>query len=217
MCFLITKERINLCELPNQFSMSSQLPPPSTSNVLSDDDVAFIRRKLRYPINTFRKVVPFMFVIFFIGVYWFIYYELLQVGTFARSKIFPQLFPFSISGLIITFAMIRYVRSLFFEKFHTGLRTADNIRLLESFFIHQQVRHHTIANYPDVLIVNSVMNGKGNEQEIVVFIAIDNTILINSHISTSNIFPRSKRKYKELLSMLKSFLSRTQTDLTRTV
>ncbi len=113
--------------------------------------------------------------------------------------------------------MIRYVRSLFFEKFHTGLRTADNIRLLESFFIHQQVRHHTIANYPDVLIVNSVMNSKGNEQEIVVFIAMDNTILINSHISTSNIFPRSKRKYKQLLSMLKSFLSRTQTDLTRTV
>jgi hypothetical protein len=67
------------------------------------------------------------------------------------------------------------------------------------------------------LIVNSVMNSKGNEQEIVVFIATDNMILVNSHISTSNIFPRSKRKYKELLSMLKLFLLRTQTDLTRTV
>jgi len=197
--------------------MSSQLPPPSTSNVLSDDDITFIRRKLRYPINSIRKVVPFIFFIFFIGIYWFIYYELFQIGTIARSKVFPQLFPFFISGMIITLAMIRYVRSLFFEKFHTGLSTADNIRLLESFFIHQQVRHHTIANYPDVLIVNSVINSKGNEQEIVVFIATDNMILVNSHISTSNIFPRSTRKYKELLSMLKSFLSRTQTDLTRTV
>ncbi len=197
--------------------MSSQLPPPSSSNVLSDDDLAFIRRKLRYPINSFRKIFPFIFFIFFMAVFSFIYYELLHQGTFARSKILPQLFPFFISGGIITLAVIRYTRSFFFEKLTTGLSTADNIRLLESFFSHQQLRHHTMPAYPDVLMINSVMNSNGSEQEIVVFIATDNIILVNSHISTSNIFPRSKRKYKELLYMLKTFLSRTQTDLTRTV
>ncbi len=195
--------------------MSEKLLSPSSPEPLAESDLHFIKKKLRYPINNFRKAFPFIFFLVFMLLMSLLFYAFISAGTFVRSKWLVQLFPFLLGMGVTTIGMIRYYSSLFFERKETGLTTDENITLLKKFFTAQSLRYHTMAGYPDVLLIHSVMNSQGTEQEIVVFIATESKLLVNSHIATSNIFPKSKRKYKELVAMLQSFLSQNQTGVTR--
>lgn len=183
--------------------MTARLIEPEKKKQIPED-YDFIKKNLRYPLRSFRRILPF-FVITFITTLLFL--------RFVFSKPFQSFQP--LDGFLLINALsigamflgaYRYWRSLFFDRLGAAMDAGTNMALLNDFLRSRHFYVHQPEGHPEVYMISSREDSKYRETEIVVFIAVDKAILVNSHISTANLFPQRRRHYHEIVQSLHDYL-----------
>jgi len=104
--------------------------------------------------------------------------------------------------------IVRYLQSLKFITVHTGNFLAENISLLDGFLTSQCMLVFRHPDAPEIFQIQSRNLSAGKEdREIIVFIADDNRILINSHFTNRGwgISP-AQRHHKQMAGMLRAYI-----------
>ena len=192
--------------------MHNKLPSNETSSIVAETDIDFIKKHLRYPLNSFQKYKPFVVFFVMIIVIALIAFFLISKGENDSSmkSFFRKSIPFLGAFISISYGFYKFYTSLFFDKIKTSFSIEDNKVLLTNFFMSNHFKYYVMHDLHDVFMMQSSLIKGSKEQEIVIFIAVDNEILINSHISTSNIFHQHKRKVNELVMMLEKFVAQNK-------
>lgn len=163
------------------------------------DDIAFIKRKNRYPITkkNFPPVAVAGFSLLFIA--------RLMWPLFIGMRLGNIILEIGISVLLLLLVCIiiyGIYRSLRFDTITTSAYLNQNMEALEQFFMEKNLAYTRHPDAPEVFMIisrNLNMNGKKEHREVMVFIADDKRILVNSHFTGSkiNITPPSKN-YKRM-------------------
>ncbi len=144
------------------------------------NDLVFIKKHLRYPINkrTIPAALSAVLILFFaVRVIW--------TALFASGRVHYGAGWF-LAGtlLIVAIARIsRYWRSLRFLAIPTPFFANENRKQIEDFLRWQQLNVYRHPQAPDVFqILSRPRNSNSPQREVMIFIADDKRILINSHI-----------------------------------
>lgn len=154
-------------------------------------ELAYIKQHLRYK-PKISKLLPAIFSGIFL---------LLLVVTVATSAYYKISNGKELSALAIAMfsiivanfiaSMVRYMQSLKFISIPTGLYLSDSVATLQSFLHHHKFAFTRHPEMPEVFQIMSRNISAGKEdREIVLFVADDNRILMNSHFTNSlSFFP----------------------------
>ncbi|MBA3827497.1 MAG: hypothetical protein H0X33_01030 [Taibaiella sp.] len=171
-------------------------------------DLSFIKKNLRYPLSK-KTLVPGIIIglvialvlrITFIG--W-----TLKNGSHRGSWATYLLIFFIAVPLVISIA--RYIQTLKFIAIPTAYYLGENMQLLQKFLESERLITLRHPDAPEVFqIVSKSVSQYKDEREIMIFIADDKRILINSHFTNTGftIVPASKH-YKQMGKMLSSWIS----------
>lgn len=188
--------------------MEQKLFPNSNEKLISESDIDYIKKHLRYPINSFQKYKPFIMFFVMINFIALCAYFLVSVedegftiNTFLRKAI-----PFSGAVIAICVGFYKFYKSLFFDKIKTNYSIEDNMTLLTNFFMSNHFKYYVMNEHHEIFMMQSNAIKGSNQQEVVIFIAVNKEILINSHITTSNIFLQHKRKVNELKKLFVKYV-----------
>ncbi len=184
----------------------------SATSQLNSDDILFIKRFHRFPLRSFKRVFPFIFffivaITFLLMMVWLYDFSLWSTNG---KKMATQIFIFSIILISLSVRMYRYWRSLFFNRLPAAIDAVENAVILRSFLHAHSFRFYQPDKHPEVYMMSSREDQQAHESEIVIFIAVDKSILVNSHISTVNIFPKQRRQYQQVVSLLIDFIQTQQ-------
>lgn len=154
-------------------------------------DLSFIKKNLRYPMRI-SKMLPLIFWSIFL----MIVITLLFIYFFSgetKARIFP------IVGFVFPCVILyRYIKSLQFIKIDSPYFLLENTALIERFLKVQHILVYRHPEAPEVLqiISKNISAGNKEDREIMIFIADDKQILVNSHFTNSgwSISPRSHAK-----------------------
>ena len=167
-------------------------------------DLSYIKQHLRYPMRL-RILTPIVFWIVF---------SLLVGGIILSSmleKNFSPVFLFSFIPLLLPCMIIlRYVRSLRFAKVQTPYTLAENMAILERFL---KAHHLLIFRHPQAPEVFQILSkdisvGK-EEREIMIFIADDYRVLVNSQFTQAGwSLPQGKSHVNQMCQSLLHYMKR---------
>jgi len=171
-------------------------------------DLDYIKTKLRYPIG--RKV----FLPGIVGAAIFILVLLLTYSTFAASSAHPEVTPVFIAATTCIIALLlanKFFRELKFMPIPTAFDAKRNQQLIDAFL---QSRHMIVFRHPEAAevfqIVSKNINPLKEQREVLVFIADDNRILINSHFTNAGFsLAPGGRHHKQMAAELKAFAERS--------
>lgn len=168
-------------------------------------DLAFIKQHKRFPFSR-RTIAPLTLFATIIILSLRLLWPLLILKSKSASL------PYFIAAAIIVplvIAVYQYINILRFAQITTPFRLAENKNLVIAFLKQQQLAY---AVHPDASEIIQIMSRnlsttKGESREIMVFIADDKRILVNSHFITSgfSIMPPS-RNYKKMANQLHQWL-----------
>lgn len=180
-------------------------------------DLSFIKNKRRYPLSK-RTFTPLAFLV------------LVTLGTlrfawpvmFVTSKVKNPLIETLLTcfiALMMVIMLVRQISVLRFKTIQTSYYLHDNIALLEKFLSSRGLAFTQHNEAPEVFMIISrnLNNNDNNERrEVMVFVADDKQILVNSHFTGSKyiILPPSrnfKRMANELKAWLDSYISKADT------
>lgn len=145
------------------------------------NDLSFIKQHLRYRIS--KKTVPataiLAMILFFASrTIWM---------AFLASKmqdVVMSLFVVLMMCIVLATGIRRYWRTLWFRKIETPYYAADNIKLIDDFLRSQQLNIYRHPRAPEVFQIVSMPIGKDEtKREVMIFIADDKCILVNSHFT----------------------------------
>lgn len=170
-------------------------------------DLAFIKKKLRYRLS--KKIILKSAGIGFVFVL------LIRLGSMLwlvdSSKAFqnPIMWVLLIAlGAAILFPIISYIQVLRFKAIPTPYFSTENQEIIKQFLASMQLALYRHPEAPEVFqIMSKNMNTSKNEQrEVMVFIADDKRILVNSHYTGNgfNIIPPS-HNYRQMTKQLQKF------------
>lgn len=168
-------------------------------------DLAFIKQHRRFPISrrTIAPLTVFATVVL-------LSLRLLWPILIFRSK--TASLPYFIAAAIVIpllIAVYQYINILRFAQITTPFHLAENRDLVIAFLKQQQLAYAVHPDAPEVIQIMSrnLSTTKGESREIMVFIADDKRILVNSHFITSGftIMPPS-RNYKKMANQLHQWL-----------
>ena len=154
-------------------------------------DISFIKKHLRYPVNK-KTIWPilslFSLVLWIVVVFSFIF--VMSTDKIKRAGITMDMIGgmFAILMLLSVFVMLIYrkARDLKFISIKSNFTELDNITLIRQFLTKQNIAFYHKADAPEVFQISSTILDKENGQrEIMVFIADDNRILLNSHFTVA--------------------------------
>jgi len=174
--------------------MQNRLETPEFSHWNSPllNDLAFIKKHLRYPINK-RTVWPLLWIISSFSI-------VILLGTivFISSSASHRKIEFSINGLLPFFviglvffvmgiSIYRRMQSFRFISIACNFIVSDNIKLIRRFLEKQNIAYYHNPDAPEVFQISSrILDPQFAQREIMVFIADDNRILLNSHFTSQN-------------------------------
>lgn len=165
-------------------------------------DLSFIKRHLRYPMRKSRWIPILFWSLFFVLIVALILSAILDKDSVTKPIVLvPVIIPF-----IIVF---RYIHSLRFVKVNTPFYLDENIKVLERFLTAQQLLTYRHPEAPEVfqILSKNISTGK-EDREILVFIADDKRVLLNSHFTNSGwSLPMGKSHADEMAKMLVKFIS----------
>ena len=152
------------------------------NSVLSDLD--YIKKHLRYPWKSGMKAPLFVaagFVV--VSVVSF----LLEMQWTTTRSTFVHYF-LSLSSLVLAlFSIARYLKSLKFTTIETGLNKVLNQQLICSFLQGKQLLIYEHPQCPDIIqILSRPVNINSEQREVLVFIAEENRVLVNSHFTENH-------------------------------
>lgn len=162
-----------------------QLATPQTRaswNSQFIEQLEFIKKHLRFPFKgrsmwttlIFLGIIPGMCVII---------YALMFLESNSSTPVF-----WFLPVMIFTFLVVirRYLRTLRFRPVPALPSATENIRLLLSFLQHHHFAYHQHPIAPEVFqIISRNISASGEDREVLVFIADEGRILLNSHFTQS--------------------------------
>ncbi len=179
-------------------------------------DLAYIKANKRYKLGKKTIAPAGIIAIVFVSIAriaWpFIFLNFSAVHA-EQSTMLQWLF-----SLVIVFLIISVVYSFFkvlkFETLKTSFFMQDNIVLLHKFFTQNRLAYTQHPEAPEVFMIisrNLDANAKKDYREVMVFIADNKQILVNSHFTGKkfNITPPS-RNYKRMARELQKWLNDEQ-------
>jgi len=168
------------------------------------NDLSFIKKKLRYPMRA-SKLTPIIFWTFFLGL-------LIIMSVIYLFSEKAKLRIFSLVGIFLPCILLyRYIQSLKFIKIHSPYFLQENLALTERFLKARQLLIYRHPEAPEVLQIISKNLSIGKEdREVMIFIADDKQVLINSHFTNAgwSLSPKSHAKMmaKELQLFIKNVI-----------
>lgn len=149
------------------------------NNILND--LAYIKTKRRYRWKNGMKA-PLYVAAGLIIVYLMLFLAEL-LWTPSHNKFTNYFLPFT-TLIIVLFSVVHYLRSLQFTAIETGLATPKNRQLISAFLQEKQLLIYEHPQCPDIIqIFSRPVNINSEQREVMVFIAAENRILINSHFT----------------------------------
>lgn len=178
------------------------------------EDLDFIRKKLRYPLRKALLWRPLAWGSLIAVLFLFTAFRLSsEPSMWGSRRFFAGLMPLILSVPLIA-GVVRYLRSLKFAVLSTALDTAGNRRVLERFLQAQQLQ---VINHPlskDIFQIVSVpvSSKTGEMRQVMVFIADEGRILLNSHFTANGfmIAPASNR-HRQMKVQLEDWIARSGT------
>lgn len=173
-------------------------------------DIKTIKSKLRYPIKG-KTLTPILFwsTIIVLIVTPSIYVMTLGAEGDARPMWMKALL--GTSGLfIIVMTIVRHMQALRFIAIETPYHTHENMLLVDSFL---KAEHMLIFRHPEVPEIFQIQSRNkhskvADDREIMIFIADDKRILINSHFTNSGWKANpGSRHHKEFGKMLQEYIN----------
>jgi hypothetical protein len=170
--------------------------------------LGFIRKHLRYPVSR-QTALPVVLLAASVPAVGLIFYSVL----FTRSKSsylgpwFPALL-FSLMLLPAIVTALRYFRTLRFTAVPARPTIAENMLLMQQFL---RAHHFAVGRHPEApevfQIISKNISALRDEREVVIFIADEGRILVNSHF-TQNRFRTSigVPHYREIARMLEAWI-----------
>lgn len=187
-------------------NLSQNIQQPKWNDQLLND-LAFIKRHLRYPIVRARLQSAVLWSVIFMTP--LVLFTLLDTSNTAHPRFFTIIQPLMCIFLCIMF-MYRTRESLRFSSIPTDFSSVENRQLTEDFLRSLHLAFYQHPNAPEVLQILSRNTSAGKEdREVMIFIADDNRILINSHFTGKwYSFPPSKGHYREIADKLQLYIKR---------
>jgi hypothetical protein len=178
--------------------------PKWSNHVLND--ILFIKKHLRYPLS--KKTIPPAFmltlaIVYISRLFWITVVLHSKVGSLLNWLLICLVF------ILIVAPVYRYWQIFRFTAIPTPFFANDNGKLVEEFLLAQQLLVYRHPQSPDVFQIASRPLGNNTDQrEVMVFIADDKRILINSHfINQRFVLSTASRNYKMMAKMLKEWLA----------
>ncbi len=105
---------------------------------------------------------------------------------------------------------VRYLGVLKFREIKTGYHLIANIALLKKFMQVQQLAFSVHPDAPEVyqIISKNISTNKDETREVMLFIADDKRILINSHFVGNLTISLPSRNYNEMCKRLAAWIER---------
>ncbi|HEY9177466.1 MAG TPA: hypothetical protein VIN07_07225 [Flavipsychrobacter sp.] len=177
------------------------------------NDLAFIKQHRRYPMSK-RTIGPAALLGFSLLAVLRILWPFIFITTsdsVVRNQ--PVLQWILILAAVLTAVLVLFqaFRVLIFDKLGTSYHIQENIVLLKKFFTTNHLAYTQHPEAPEVFMIisrNLDINSKNDYREVMVFIADDKQILVNSHFTGKrfNITPPS-RNYKRMAKELQHWLN----------
>ncbi len=170
--------------------------------------LAFIRRRLRFPMNR-RTLAPFAAIAASgLLIPFFLVPHLLQ----GKADSWLLIVLCTLVNLPLVVGFFRYLRSLRFVVVPAYPLLADNMQLLERFFRENHFAYGRHPDAPEVFQMLSKNLGRQQElREVLLFIADDGRVLLNSHFSGNRLgMPVSLGHSREMARMLQYCLQEEQ-------
>lgn len=169
------------------------------------NDLVYIKKHGRYPLNR-RTILPvggiLLFIFFILRFAW----PVLLLGKDSA------LVPYMIVGvglLGISSVILRYINVLKFRRLTTPLHLQGNISLLMEFFKNQHLAFTQHPEAPEIfMILSRPLGGNDDNREVMIFIADDRQVLVNSHFTNQKftVTPPS-RQYKQMAARLHKWIN----------
>lgn len=169
--------------------------------------LSFIKKHLRYPIGR-KTALPVVLLTASSLWFGFIFFNIVLAKRHFHGPDWLILLLPAFFVLPSVVAVMRYLQTLRFVTVNARPLMAENMLLLQQFL---QQNHFAYARHPEApevfQIISQSIGALRNEREVVVFIADDRRILINSHF-TRNRFnaPVGSPHYKEMAKSLDRWL-----------
>jgi hypothetical protein len=169
------------------------------------NELVFIKKHLRYPFS--RKTLPS--VLFLTGLL-FLFLRMLWVMVFISNKLKVAAWwlLLGVLVLIVAISLYQYMQVLRFKVIATPYAVAENMKLVNDFLLSQQLAIYQLPGAPEVSQIASrpVGYGKHEQQEVMIFIADDKRILINSHFTKTKFMEPPSRNSKKMAKMLNQWI-----------
>jgi ABC-type multidrug transport system fused ATPase/permease subunit len=177
------------------------------------NDLAFIKQHRRYPMSK-RTIAPAALVGFallaVLRMLWPLIFITTSDGLAKQPPVLQWILILS-TVLVAAIVLFQAFRVLKFDKLATSYYIHENIALLKKFFTANHLAYTQHPEAAEVFMIvsrNLGANAKNDYREIMVFIADDKQILVNSHFTGKkfNITPPS-RNYKRMSKELQRWLN----------
>ena len=187
-------------------SINTSGSKPDWENSLLND-ITFIKQKKRYPLNkktlTPASISAVVWVLLLRGGF------LLAMGVKNHNQ-YVSWVMYSAVLLLIVLVFYQYYRILKFDSFPTKYSPDKNMEMLKRFFTTNNLAFTRHDEAPEVFMIisrNLHNNPNKEHREVMVFIADDEKILVNSHFTGSrfSVTPPS-RNYRKMSNELKRWL-----------
>lgn len=168
-------------------------------------DLTFIKQRGRYPVSK-RTLAPTLIIgLFFLAIARFAW-----VFFIVKDNNFFVYFISAMALLTIVASVLRYIRTIRFMSIITPFFVAENRALLKKFMQAEHLAFFQHPEAPEVFQILSKNISATNEQrEVMVFIADDKRILVNSHFTGQKftLTPPSKH-YRQMAKMLEDWIKK---------
>lgn len=174
------------------------------SNIVNDID--YIKKHLRYPWKRGMKA-PLFVAAGFVVLAVVLFLLSITIGG-ANNAFMPYFWPLSLL-LLAVISSFYYLKSLKFSRIETGLKKAGNQQLIRSFLQEKQLLVYEHPQCPDIMqILSRPVNISSEQREVLVFIAAENKVLVNSHFTENSWAIMLKRRHdKTMVKSLEKYIA----------
>lgn len=173
------------------------------------NDLSFIKKHKRYKLNK-RTITPAGIGILFIVVLTRVSFFLILGGINHSKNPGISFLMYGFVAFLALIVILQYFWALKFDTIKTSYSLTENMELVQRFLSSQNLAFSRHDKAPEVFMIisrNLNANSRKEYREIMVFIADDQRILVNSHFSGSkfSITPPSGN-YKKMANKLRDWL-----------
>lgn len=203
--------------LLNQYSMATKRIGDNGAGAAWNNELItqlrFIREHLRYPISR-RTAWPALTVGATLPALAFVLYHVFIADATRRHLwVIPVLIVSMLTPAIVSGR--RYLQTLRFIEVSTARTLAKNMALLQSFLRSNNFAYDRHPEAPEVFrIISKSIGALRDEREVVVFIADERRILINSHFTRSRFNAAvGSPRYWEVAKLLRDWMAQQEDNL----